>query len=200
MMETEFHGFSVSCETRARLDTYSALLRKWNSSINLVSRSSVRDLETRHVADSLQLAEFATDAANWLDIGTGAGLPGLVIAASDPRLKVTLVESDQRKVAFLREASRQMKLDVSIRCSRIESAPEPVFDIVSARALAPLSQLFTYALPWLRPEGRCIFMKGVRLHTELDEARKHWRFSYEQWPSKTSPEGAILVVRNLRHA
>lgn len=200
MMKTEFHGFAVSCETRARLDTYTALLRKWNASINLVARSTVNDLENRHVADCLQLAPFATDVDKWLDMGTGAGLPGLVVAASEPELEVTLIESDQRKAAFLREAARQMKLDVNIRCARIETEPNPVFDIVSARALAPLSQLFTLALPWLKPGGRCIFMKGARLQSELDEARKHWRFSYEQKPSRTSAEGAILVVGNLRHA
>lgn len=199
-MADRIDGFDVSRETAERLETYAALVRKWNPRINLVAKSTIEHLETRHIADCLQLAPFTNPGLRWLDIGTGGGLPGLVIAAVEPLMKVTLIESDQRKTVFLREAARQMELDVDIRCDRIESSPQPEFDIVSARALAPLDRLFPWASPWLKPGGRFVFMKGGAVQSEIDKAAKHWQFSFERLSSITSAEGAILVIKDLRRA
>ncbi|MDJ0943394.1 MAG: 16S rRNA (guanine(527)-N(7))-methyltransferase RsmG [Kiloniellales bacterium] len=188
----------VSRETQARLEAYVALLRKWNRRINLVSRASLEDVWRRHVLDSSQLMAFLPSAPSGrrrvlLDLGSGAGLPGLVLAILGAG-EVHLVESDGRKAAFLREAVRVTAAEVRIHACRIEAVtPFPV-DVVTARALAPLPRLLNLAGPFLGPDSQCLFLKGAGVAAELEAARAAWDFSMESHPSCTYCSGAVLVI------
>jgi 16S rRNA (guanine527-N7)-methyltransferase len=194
--------FNVSRETCERLDAYVALLTHWNRRINLVSPATVKTVWTRHIADSIQLFDLAPPAASsWLDLGAGAGLPGLPIAAlaaeKVPGLHVTLVESDSRKVAFLAAAARAMQLDVTIEPHRIEVlAPRP-YDIVSARALAPLGRLCALAHRFSGPGTVFLFPKGARLDSELTAAATSWHIRAERIVSRTDPEATVLRILEL---
>jgi 16S rRNA (guanine527-N7)-methyltransferase len=194
--------FNVSRETCERLDAYVALLTHWNRRINLVSPATVKTVWTRHIADSIQLFDLAPLAASsWLDLGAGAGLPGLPIAAlaaeKVPGLHVTLVESDSRKAAFLAAAARAMQLDVTIEPHRIEVlAPRP-YDIVSARALAPLGRLCALAHRFSGPGTVFLFPKGARLDSELTAAATSWHIRAERIVSRTDPEATVLRILEL---
>jgi 16S rRNA (guanine527-N7)-methyltransferase len=194
--------FNVSRETCERLDAYVALLTHWNRRINLVSPATVKTVWTRHIADSIQLFDLAPPAASsWLDLGAGAGLPGLPIAAlaaeKVPGLHVTLVESDSRKAAFLAAAARAMQLDVTIEPHRIEVlAPRP-YDIVSARALAPLGRLCALAHRFSGPGTVFLFPKGARLDSELTAAATSWHIRAERIVSRTDPEATVLRILEL---
>ena len=188
----------VSRETRARLEAYLALLRKWNRRINLVSRASLEDVWRRHVLDSSQLMAYlppppAGRPRVLLDLGSGAGLPGLVLAILGAG-EVHLVEADGRKAAFLREAARLAEAEVEIHACRIEAVKPFPADVVTARALAPLPRLLALAAPFLAPQGRGLFLKGAQAEAELAAARKDWDFSMESHPSCTYGSGHILVI------
>jgi 16S rRNA (guanine527-N7)-methyltransferase len=192
----------VSRETSDRLGIYASLLREWNPRINLVSRQTLAKVETRHFLDSAQLMGLApAGAATWADLGSGGGFPGLVIAilAAEraPRLRLTLVESDQRKAVFLRTAARKTGVDVSVIARRIEDIPPLHADIISARALAPLAVLLEYCDRHLASDGVALFLKGASRGAEIDEALERWRFRCEELPSVTSPDGAILKLGDL---
>lgn len=193
----------VSRETRARLDVYADLLRTWNPKINLVSRTTIDDLWTRHVEDSAQLLNLAPmDARQWADLGSGGGFPGLVIAIladeTRPTLHVTLVESDQRKAVFLRTVIQKTGIDARVVGQRIEAAEPLRADVLSARALAPLTVLLGFAERHLAAGGICLFPKGAGWRGEVDEALEHWRFRCEDIPSATSPEAAILKIGEIQ--
>ncbi|MEM8751659.1 MAG: 16S rRNA (guanine(527)-N(7))-methyltransferase RsmG [Pseudomonadota bacterium] len=194
----------VSRETLERLEAYAAILARWNRKINLVSPRSIPDLWSRHIVDSAQLAAFGLGSGRWLDMGTGAGLPGLIVAAmfseTSPETSFTLVEADERKAAFLHEASRAMDLSPTIEVRRIEAASDPVNDIVSARALAPLPVLLSYASPNLAQDGKCLFLKGENHQAELTSARVDWHMRVTTHRSVTDPKAAILCVEELAHA
>ena len=199
-------AFPVSSETIERLKVYEALLVRWQRAVNLVAPKTLPDIWHRHFADSLQIARFVPDRPGILaDLGAGAGFPGLVLAAhfagrAGPR--VVLVESDQRKAAFLREAARAMEMSVEILSTRIESdanlAVLRCVDFVTARALAPLPRLFSLVSPFLSPAAACIFLKGRGAAREIEEAREAWSFTLETHPSMTGDEASILVVRAIR--
>jgi 16S rRNA (guanine527-N7)-methyltransferase len=182
-----------------KLQTYAALLRKWQPSINLVGRSTLNDLERRHFEDSLQLLPLLPPhTRTLLDIGSGAGFPGLVIAAERPDLTVVLVEADQRKVAFLMEVARTIAPNAAVKAARIESlAPFPV-DVVTARALAPLPKLLSWAAPFAADPAICLFHKGATVGAELTEAQRDWMMDVQRVPSVTAPEASILRVSRLR--
>jgi len=195
-------GRNVSRETRAALEAYEALVRRWNHAINLVSTASLVHMRERHTADSAQLLSWCpANAQHWADLGAGGGFPGLVIAIlareALPNLRVTLVESDARKATFLRQATSELRLPVTVLTNRIESLPGLDADVVSARALAPLPVLLDYACRHLRRDGVAILPKGERYASELAEARTNWRFAAEQYPSITDPGAAILVIRKI---
>lgn len=195
----------VSRETLARLQTYADLLVKWQKTINLVAPSTLPQLWSRHILDSAQLmAQVPPQATRWLDLGSGGGFPGLVCAAiageTQPRLHLSLVESDQRKAAFLREAARQMGLAVTVIARRIEDLPPTPSDIISARALAPLAQLCAHAAPHLVSGGICLFQKGARHAEELATARQGWHMNCTAIPSVTDAEAVILRIEQLSHA
>lgn len=195
----------VSRETEAALSDYVAALKKWNASINLISRSSMDALWERHVLDSAQLFPFFPGTArHYLDIGSGAGFPGIVIAilARDrlPALSTGLIESDRRKAAFLRQVISGLGLSADVVVQRIEEATPAGADIVTARALAPLPRLLHLAERHLRPGGLALLPKGSGWRAEVKDALADWRFSVQNHQSITEQSGAILEIGDLERA
>jgi 16S rRNA (guanine527-N7)-methyltransferase len=200
----EYLDRNVSRETRERFDLLEALVGKWNPAINLVSAGSLAHFQERHIADSMQIYGLAADSTGiWCDLGSGGGFPGLVVAIlaqeDGNRFKVKLVEADGRKSAFLREAARQIGLEVIVYTSRIEDLPPVFADILSARALTSLPKLCEFAMRHLNPSGRALFPKGARYNEEVSAARERWQFDLVAHPSKTDPAAAVLEMRNIRH-
>ena len=195
----------VSRETRARLALHVALLEKWNPRINLVSPRSLAEVWHRHVADSAQLWPLRPPAPRlWLDLGAGAGFPGLVIAAlaaeAAPDLEVRMVESDQRKAAFLGTVIREVGLRAVVLPDRWEALPDQSADVVSARALAPLDRLLAAVEKHRRPGGIGLFPKGGTVHKEIVGARQRWQFDHRLIASRTDPGAAILEIGALHRA
>ena len=186
----------------ARLERHLALLEQWNPRINLVSRASLADAWTRHFANSAQLWRLRPPGARvWLDLGSGAGFPGLVVAAmaadSEP-LEVHLVESDQRKAAFLATVVRETGVRATVHAERAEAMPALGADVVSARALAPLDTLLGLSEKHRRPGGIGLFPKGASVHKEIAEAAVHWHFDHAIHPSLTDPRAAIVEIGATR--
>jgi len=194
----------VSRETAERLDGYVEILLRWSEHTNLIARSTLPAIWTRHIADSLQLIPLASDAQRWIDLGSGAGFPGLVIAcalADRPGAMIHLVESIGKKAAFLCEVAEQLKLPVVVHAVRIEDFGKNLQfkpDAVTARALAPLDELFKLAYPLLRTGALGLFPKGQDVGVELTKASKSWNIEASLVPSKTNPESRIVVVTRLR--
>lgn len=191
----------VSRETIDRLDQYEALLKKWNPTINIVASSTVDTVWSRHFLDSAQILDLAGQGAKWGDLGSGGGFPGMVVAilaaAERPDLRMTLVESDHRKATFLARVAQVVGVDVSIRPERIEATAPLGADILTARALAPLSTLLGFAEQHLAPGGTAIFPKGANSGAEIDEALETWHFSYEKAPSLTAAEATVLIIGGI---
>ena len=191
----------VSRETEDRLVAIVALLEKWQRTINLVAPATLPHIWTRHIADSLQLVALAGDANSWVDLGSGGGFPGLVVAAAmaeRPDANIILIESDTRKAAFLREAARIAELPVTVLPERIEAVAPKIaagVEIVSARALAPLPKLLDLAHPFLAQGAVGLFLKGQDVDNELTEASKSWKIEASIKESLTDPSGRILVVK-----
>ena len=187
-----------SPETTARLAAYGDLLLRWNTRINLISAETVADIDQRHIADCAQLQPLLPQDGSIADIGSGAGLPGLVLAIMQPERETHLVESDKRKAAFLVEASAQLKLPfVRVHAYRAENAKLPPLSAITARALAPLATLLPYADKFLAPGGVAVFPKGKTAEKELTEAAQGWHFMCERFPSTTNPEATILRLSNI---
>jgi 16S rRNA (guanine527-N7)-methyltransferase len=187
----------VSRETLERLERYAALLRRWQRAVNLVSAGTLPDLWRRHMLDSAQLLELVPRRPCRLaDLGSGAGFPGLVLAIMGVG-EVELIESDARKCAFLREAIRVTGAAAKVYQGRLEQVPGGGFDVVTARALAPLGELLGYAQTLLAPGGVALLLKGRRLEEELTEARKAWKMILERFASASEPGGSILRVREI---
>lgn len=193
----------VSRETEGRLERFIELLLAWQNKTNLVAPSTIPELWTRHIADSLQLLALAPDAKVWIDLGSGGGFPGVVLAcalADRPGAIVHLVESNQKKAAFLREAARAAGLRVQVHAVRIDAfvaAFSERADVVTARAVAPLVKLFAEAYPLLKTGALGLFPKGQDVEAELTEASKCWTIEVDLALSKTSATGHIAVVRKL---
>ncbi len=195
-------ALDVSRETMDRLDLYEALLRKWNPAINLVSRSTLPDAWMRHFLDSAQLLTVAPkDIGTWVDVGSGGGFPGLVVAILSkelrPDLRVTLVESDLRKAAFLSEVARQTGVDVVVKPERVEALTPCNSNILSARALAPLGDLLALAMRHLKPGGTALLLKGAQAEAEVEQALETFRFTLQKIPSQTDPMAVILSVGGI---
>jgi len=230
-------AFDVSRETIERLATYERLLRQWQKAVNLVALSTLDDIWHRHFADSAQLLALAPTARTWVDLGSGAGFPGLVVAimiadrpaiSPSPRLpsghqhagpghtkpeglrgegtaRITLIESNARKCAFLREVVRETGMGarvlVDILSTKIETAATQASlqgsDIVSARALAPLGKLFELAAPLFASNTVGLFLKGRDVAAELEAAKTAWNFNIELVPSRTEHDGRIVMVGDL---
>jgi 16S rRNA (guanine527-N7)-methyltransferase len=188
---------SVSRETYDRLQNYVALLLKWQKSINLVSAATLRDVWKRHIIDSIQLLDYIIGDEAVADIGSGAGLPGLVIAIAG-RNGITLIESDRRKVAFLKEASRIIKSDVHIIHNRVEKTDLNPFPLIMARGFAPLIVLLDTVSTGLQNNGKLLLLKGKSYQNEIAAAKESWAFDYTAFPSVTDKDGVILSIQNLK--
>lgn len=187
----------VSRETIDKLELYIDLLIKWNATINLVSNRSLEDPWRRHILDSAQLAPlFSENIQGIVDLGSGAGLPGLVLALLQPGKTIHLIESDQRKAAFLREAARALNCQITIHADRIENVIDsiPSFQAITARALAPLSSLMNMIKPVLDEKKLCIFPKTKGIIEELKEIEGAFVVSSRTVPSLSDPRGEILVL------
>lgn len=187
----------VSRETFERLECYERLLLKWQRAINLVSRRSLEDVWVRHFLDSAQIFHLIPrTSSSLLDIGSGAGFPGLVLAILGVR-NVHLVESDQRKCAFLREVSRETSTNVTIWNTRIEEIATQYYDVVTARGCAPLDVLLKYARPYLGPDSVAIFPKGRSVQEELTTAKKRWIMRYTLVPSVSDSAGMLVKLEGI---
>ncbi len=195
---------AIPSPAEERLAVYVALLRKWQRTLNLVAPSTLGSVWMRHVLDSWQVADAAPGARRWIDMGSGAGFPGLVLAirlAETPDAHVDLVESDQRKAAFLREVSRETGAPATVTCARIETAAARLAqpDAVTARALASLPDLVAYAQPWLAAGAIGVFPKGQDVARELTDSDVFGKFSVKMRPSLTDPAARIVVLHMVGH-
>jgi 16S rRNA (guanine527-N7)-methyltransferase len=193
-------ALNVPRETLERFDAFVALLREENERQNLVSRSSLDEVWARHIVDSAQLLRHAPEAADtWLDLGTGAGFPGLVVACLFPG-RVTLVESRKLRVDFLTRAAAALGVSdrTAIVCAKIEKFEAPPFDVISARAFAPLDRLLTLAERFSTAKTRWILPKGRNAKTELEAAESLWQGDFRLEPSLTDPEAGIIVAEGVR--
>ena len=191
---------NVSRETLSRFKLYASILDDWNARQNLVSRASLEQLWLRHFWDSAQLAEFiAADATSLVDLGSGAGFPGLVLAEllRERNIRVVLYESTEKKRDFLNTVAGRLALRVEIRSTRIEQSAAEAFDVITARACAPLSKLLGYAQRFWGDSTVALLLKGQNVGVELTEAHKCWRMSAQQHPSRSSPTGVVLEIRGL---
>jgi 16S rRNA (guanine527-N7)-methyltransferase len=199
----------VSRETLKRLETYAGLLVQWNKTINLVAAATLPDIWRRHFLDSAQLLPLAPRGAPkyekvWVDLGTGAGFPSLVLAIIgeevDSRPTWHLIESNARKCAFLREAARLTGTNVVLHNSRAEAVGAFPADVITARAVAPLPKLLDLAAKFLRPDTTCLFLKGEYIDEELTKATKCWNMEIERFLSHSDSRGTILRLKGLAHA
>jgi len=195
--------FSVSRETITLLESYEALLRRWQKAQNLVAPATLAAVWERHFADSAQLLSLAPEARRWLDLGSGAGFPGMVLAIllkDKENAKVDLVEANAKKCAFLGAVKRETGAPANVHRMRIEDAANQLagpFDVVTARALAPLNQLFTLCAPFMGQGTRLLLLKGRDVALELTEAARYWNIVYDSHQSLTDSRGRILMVYSL---
>ncbi|MFT6911426.1 MAG: 16S rRNA (guanine527-N7)-methyltransferase [Paracoccaceae bacterium] len=198
------NSLNVSRETQEKLEIYATLLQKWSPKINLVASGSLPNLWERHFLDSAQVFKRANVAeGTWFDLGSGGGFPGLVCAIlakeSGSRLQFTLVESDQRKAAFLRTVSREIDVKVEVLALRIEQLPPEPVTILSARALAPLPRLLQLSKHLIGPSTVALFQKGAQHKREVSDALEAWRFDLHTEQSRTDSLGVILELRDIHH-
>jgi 16S rRNA (guanine527-N7)-methyltransferase len=198
-------AFKVPRETIHSLTRYAEILAQWQKRTKLVSPSTLPALWSRHFADSAQLCALAPNARLWLDLGSGAGFPGLVagiVQAGKPDFHMHLVEANQKKCAFLAEVARETKAPVDIHAVRIEDLAECAQrlrpDVVSARALAPLPRLFELAAPFFGERTRGLFPKGREAEAEIEAAEKDWEFDFRLHPSLTARDSHIVEITGLR--
>ena len=190
--------FGVSRETFERLKIYQELLLKWQAKINLIGPDTVSDSWNRHFVDSLQILPYIDDKnAVAVDMGTGAGFPGMVMAIAG-MANVHLIESDTKKIIFLKEVARLTHTDVSIHHMRIEEATIDNVKLIFSRACSSLSQLLSYSQNYVSRETKCLFHKGKNYSKELLDSQSDWLFDYSVYPSITDAQGSILQVTNLR--
>lgn len=193
----------VSRETLARLETYAALLEKWQAKINLVGPDTLPLMWQRHFLDSAQVYKYIPQGVRRvMDMGSGAGFPGLVLAAmlhGDNRgVDFHLVESDVRKSAFLREAARVMDIPVTIHADRIEKVKSLEVDLVTARALAALDKLLEWSSFHVKQDTQYLFLKGRNCQDELTTASKNWIITSDRYPSLSDPSGTILHLKEVQ--
>ena len=193
---------NVSRETFEKLKLYQQILETWQKRLNLISSSTLPQIWERHFEDSLQLIPYLPSSGGALvDLGSGAGFPGLVLAIARPDLKVTLIESDLKKCVFLENVSRETNTSVIILNERIEAINNSLkYDIVTARGLAPLSFLLEYASPLMDVDAACLFLKGKEVENEIKESQKKWDFNLEIFPSLTDSRGRILRITHPKRA
>lgn len=188
---------NVSRETMRRLEAYAGLLIEWSQRINLIGRSTQADLWRRHFLDSAQLLPLIPPGTrNLIDLGSGAGFPGLVLAILGVP-GVELVEADRRKATFLREAARVTQAEITLSGCRIEAVPPHLADIVTARGCAPLDRLLPLAERFIGPRTVCLFLKGAQVEEELTVAGKAWTMAVSRHPSRSDPGGTVLSLQQV---
>jgi len=197
-------SLAVSRETIERLEIYETLLLKWQKIKNLVAPSTLNQIWSRHFADSAQLLELAPDARKWVDLGSGGGFPGMVVAiqlAGQAGAEVHLVESDNRKCAFLREVARAVEAPAIVHHMRIEACYGAVgkVDVVCARALAPLQILLDLSTPFIETGAKCLFLKGQDVDAELTATTTYSKIEIQLVKSKTDPAGRIVMVNPAKY-
>ncbi len=194
---------TVSRETYDRLVAFEQMFQKWSRRINLSANSTLDDVWSRHILDSAQLAKLAPQATNWLDLGSGGGFPGLILAflmAERPGGgRVDLVESNRKKTGFLNAVVGEFGLPATVHARRVEDLYSALRQpqIVTARALAPLPMLLSLTSPWLSNGAIGLFHKGRDYRQEVQESLNDWRFDLLEHPSKVDPEGVVLEIRDL---
>ncbi len=196
---------NVSRETIDDLEILVCLLKKWNKAINLVGKATIDDVWLRHILDSAQVWQFRPKAIKtWVDLGSGGGFPGLVLAilakTDAPDVVFHLIESDARKCAFLRNVSRETSLNTVVHTARIEDVGEIAADVVSARALASVDMLLGLSLSFLSKNAYCLFLKGQGCATEVEKAHESWYFQFEMTESLSDSSGTILKLWNIQRA
>lgn len=209
MSEDRFDGLrqvagTVSRETFQSLQQFERQFQKWNRRINLAAPSTIPVLWDRHVLDSAQLAGLKPDAKHWLDLGSGGGFPGAVMAVllkDRPGSRCDLVESNRKKTAFLSTVMAEMQAPARVHARRIEDmyAVIPACEIVTARALAPLPRLLEFAAPWSEAGAICLFHKGRDYQSEVQESRDAWSFDLIEHPSRIDADGVVLEIAHIRH-
>ena len=190
--------FNINSRQEKLLDTYIFNLKKYNKHTNLVGSSTLEDPWNRHILDCLQILPTLNDYnCSILDMGTGAGLPGLLLSIMGCQ-NVTLVDSNNKKIKFLEKTKEEMNLKVKIVLDRLENEENEKYDIITSRALANLSKLFTYSHNFLKKNTVLIFLKGKTVNDEILDATKIWKFEYKKHVSLSDKEGSLLVIRNLK--
>lgn len=202
MISLDDYGIHVSRETMERFQSYHDLLLQWTKAINLIAPSTINDVRSRHIADSAQVfALMPRTAKSLTDLGSGGGLPGIVLAIlaaeKQPELRVTLVESDQRKAIFLKDVVRRLDLSANVLAKRIEDLDIQRSDVLTARALAPMAKLLTFADRLMKPSGMALLQKGRNFAAELAESQAHWRFTCHTHQSLTEPQARILQIEDI---
>ncbi len=197
-------GTILPPEAEQDLRQFSQMVLKWNQHINLISRASEAEIWDRHILDSAQIWPISPDTAKvWADIGSGGGLPGIVVAVLAkflrPEMNVVLIESDRRKAAFLTQAAKALSLRCDVRAARIESIDDLRADVVSARALGSLALLLALGKRISSDSAVFIFPKGERVAEEIALARRDWRFNLSQTSSITNPAASLLKITDLHH-
>ena len=192
----------VSRETIDKLKCFESLVRKWTPRINLIAKSTVEHIWDRHIADCVQLFQYApSKPKHWLDIGSGGGFPGIVMAIMSQNqgdmAKFTFVESDQRKATFLRTAARELELTVDVRSERVEEVAGMNADVITARALKSLDELLPFLHRHISKDGVAILPKGQGYAKEIAAVAKHWRFDLKEYPSTTEPAARVLVLKDI---
>lgn len=191
--------FSLTPDIKQKLDAYSRILLEWNRSINLIAKSTESDFWQRHFEDSIQLENFIpSHTKSVLDVGSGAGFPGLVLAITRPDLEVTLVESDHKKTAFLMNVSRETNSPVKIFSERLEKIAPQNPDLITARAFAPLDKLLELCSSQINNKTEFLLLKGGQVEEELANAKKMWEFEHQIYPSKTDKSGVILHIQGAK--
>ncbi|SDY39041.1 16S rRNA (guanine527-N7)-methyltransferase [Jannaschia faecimaris] len=191
--------FDVSRETQDALDHLEVLVRKWNPRINLVAKSTLAALQDRHFADGIALIRYGEGVGKWVDLGSGGGFPGLVVAIIEGgKRPIKLIESDGRKCAFLATARRELGLSVEIVNSRIEAADPQRAEVISARALAPLPGLLEFSARHVAEDGALLFLKGANWRSEDLVARKNWEYDLEVFDNPAGTGSVILKIKNAR--
>lgn len=203
-MKTPALDSDVSRETHEKLQAYAALVRQWNPRINLVAASTLDDLWTRHIVDSMQLFSLADRSTRtWVDLGSGGGFPGIVCAimAQDqmPDCRFTLVESDKRKAAFLLVCQQKLSLGLGVLTERAEHVPPLQAQIVTARALAPLPHLLSLVSRHMAAGGCALLPKGKNHAAELEAARLEWQFDVSSHASRTDESARIFAMKDIQH-
>ncbi len=196
--------YHLNAPTWERLDAFVDMLRIWNAGVNLVATSTLEDVWSRHILDAAQLFSFRPKGnLRWLDVGSGAGLPGMVLAiVSEADIcdhEFILVEANTRRAEFLKMATRQLGVNVDVVALRIEQCAPVGADIITARAVARIDTLVKLFRPHLANRGRAILPKGKSYRREIRLASRHWRFSWQAFPSLTSADGMIVVLKDLAY-